>query len=135
MEHEEVLANREPYNPEPSIYFLLNGANVIYVGSSLQPMYRIGAHSYNKQFTHYSYYACNYDNMISLEIEEIIRHQPLLNQMLPPNPYYKSIEIMKREFQVGKRPIVKVINKYRIQPVFSNYYDARIVREELLQTI
>tara|TARA_R100000808_G_scaffold7102_4_gene20916 strand:+ start:2073 stop:2615 length:543 start_codon:yes stop_codon:yes gene_type:complete len=63
-----------------SVYVLFDGNNVVYVGQSVNPMSRIGAHNRDKTFTHYRVMPCRKKRMSYWESLLILRFKPKYNK-------------------------------------------------------
>lgn len=80
------------------IYRLLDNLNkVVYVGKTNYLKNRLYQHIMDgKGFISFSYFACDSVDATKLERDEIIKHDPPLNIVLPKTDKYKTIEQAKK---------------------------------------
>jgi len=62
------------------VYYLFDGADVLYIGSSLDIGSRISAHRRNIDFAGYFVDECRPEQLIELEVKAIQEFKPLLNE-------------------------------------------------------
>jgi len=79
-----------------SIYFLLSGQQVVYVGQSIRPYNRIFHHGWKRKIEFDKYVIvplCDlpFDDLDSAEAHFISRHRPKHNQTIPSNSMYASV--------------------------------------------
>jgi hypothetical protein len=63
-----------------AVYFLFDKETIVYVGQSVNPLSRIGAHRRDKIFTHYRVMSCQKKRMTYWELLLIQRFQPKYNK-------------------------------------------------------
>ncbi len=106
----------------PSVYVLLDGDEIVYVGKSTNPYGRIGAHMADKKFDKFTI-LCNED--FSVEESEFAELYPYFEEILIMKykpKYNKSIdcliyvsyEIINREIGLSKYEFRKLVSKYKI---------------------
>ena len=80
LELEDVILESGP-RPMCGVYMLIDGANVVYVGQSINMLSRLGKHAYDKNFTHYKVLECNKDELDALEAHYINKFKPKYNRV------------------------------------------------------
>ena len=109
-------------NLNPSVYVLLDGNEIVYVGKSTNPYVRIGVHFSDKKFDKFA--ILNAEDF-SVEDNEFVDLYPYFEELLIMKykpKYNKSIncliyasfDTVKRETGLGKRELKKLISKYKI---------------------
>src|SRR5690625_1188185 len=92
------ISDAREYDTSPEkryIYFLFSGDEVVYIGQTIHLETRIRYHLKNRgdKFDSIKYYKCDIECLDYTEFEEIIYHQPKLNQSGSVyNTGYSSIE-------------------------------------------
>jgi hypothetical protein len=103
LRQEEIVAAAIPWKRSSGVYFLIDGAEVAYVGQSVNVHSRIGTHA-DKQFDKYAFVPCEPDALDKLESLYIHCLRPKLNAT---NPDQSKAAPIKLDALVG----VKGINK------------------------
>ena len=103
LRQEEIVAAAIPWKRSTGVYFLIDGAEVAYVGQSVNVHSRIGTHA-DKQFDKYAFVPCEPDALDKLESLYIHCLRPKLNAT---NPDQSKAAPIKLDALVG----VKGINK------------------------
>jgi hypothetical protein len=106
----------------PSVYALIDGNEIVYVGKSTNPYSRIGTHLLDKKFDKF---AILHGEDFSIEDEEfnklyqhfeellIMKFKPKYNQSIDCL-IYVSPDKLKKETGLGKTEINKLVTKYKI---------------------
>ena len=62
------------------VYYLFDGADVLYIGSSVDIASRVSAHRSNIDFAGYFVDECESDQLIEMEVKAIQEFRPILNE-------------------------------------------------------
>lgn len=96
---EKILGMAQPIPAEPGVYFLIEDGRVVYVGQSVLPMSRVGAHLANpsKYFTHVAWIPVEKKDLIKVENAYIAHFLPMYNRTVNGGPIqrYKSAKDKK----------------------------------------
>lgn len=100
---------------KPQVYFLIDGDEIVYVGSTTQFGSRILNHlSSRKQFTAYAAIDCNYDDLRQVEYSYIEKFKPKYNQARREDVIYAQVEKIKKPFAVSNKKFLEFIEAYNI---------------------
>jgi hypothetical protein len=80
IELENAVLESHP-RPMCGVYLLIDGADVVYVGQSINLLSRLGKHAYDKNFTHYKVIECHLDELDKLEAHYIYKFKPKYNRV------------------------------------------------------
>ena len=106
----------------PSIYILLDGDEIVYVGRSVNPYNRIGVHLSNKKFDqftilnnkHFSMDVKNFDALYPyLEEYLIIKFNPKYNKNIDCLVYISS-KMIKKEYGIGAWERRRLVSEHGI---------------------
>jgi len=79
---------------ETGLYYLYDGDELVYIGSSDSVFARVGCHS-DKTWDHFAVIECGKDERYILEAREILEYQPKYNMGVPSNQRYMSKKLLK----------------------------------------
>jgi hypothetical protein len=83
VSYEDVMKNASdscPITKRPSVYFLIDQEEIVYIGQSKFPLQRIADHvRSDKNFDRVSVFSCEASEMDIFEAINISRHDPVLN--------------------------------------------------------
>ncbi len=125
---EEILANKQAINPKiTGIYFLIKGAEIVYVGQSVDILNRIAQHSKDvlKDFDSFSILECPTELLLTLEAHFIYKFRPRLNTSLPTNNLYKSFQQIKKLHDINAVVIKLWMNYKAIKSDKDGFYCLR----------
>jgi len=114
----EILQRKKEVNLcNPCIYFLILNNEIVYVGQSVTPINRIYAHATDKtkNFDSYVLIECDLDKLDFYETEYIIKFNPIYNQQLPANSYYKGFSGLKNLYNIKDKDIKEIVQQYNLQ--------------------
>jgi hypothetical protein len=104
------------------IYFLMDGEELVYIGSTTKGEHRIGQHRFKKQFTHYLFQEIKFENslmdaekieqLLFLESRLISFYRPKYNKSLPVTKF-KSVESIKNLTRIDKRTMRGLFLRHR----------------------
>jgi len=93
---EDIIKNALNLNTnlQSGIYFLIQNNEIVYIGSSKNPMSRISAHK-DKIFNKYFIKPCDINELENIEAEYIFKYNPKYNKGMPPNKNIKYVGQLK----------------------------------------
>jgi len=127
LSYETLHAKRKSYHPEPGIYILWDGNDVVYVGKTEACVEgRLAVHKYDKEFDSYTFIPVNdLAELEQLETEYIYHFSPKYNRAIPSNPYYKTRAILQAELGINGWDFRRLTREHDIVPNSMGYYDKR----------
>lgn len=121
----KILSNKIIFENKTGIYFLIKDNEIVYVGQSTQFYTKLSSHVNNKDFDSYFIIEVPEEQLTEYEVEYIIKFNPIYNSILPSNNIYKTLESMKKIFELTKWNLKKTVRIHDIKRAFRNYYDIR----------
>lgn len=127
LNKEHIIENRIPINKSKEIgcvYFLLDGEEIVYVGSTMDFLGRMSTHLRNdKQFDSYFEIACEKEILTDLEAYYIVHHDPKYNKPpLPANLFYKTVSGLKTEYKIMKPEIKNILRDHQAVVCYYEYF-------------
>jgi hypothetical protein len=90
--------NKVPVNSDTCIYSLISDGVCVYVGQTVDIKSRLYQHLLDgKVFDSFEYELCKRKDADISELNEIIKRQPTLNKVLPPNNQYISMTTLSSQ--------------------------------------
>ena len=132
MELNVILSNKRDakslLEEEYSVYFLIEGEEIIYIGKSTNYQNRLHQHKIDKEFDSFYVHSCkNRSEMEILEFKMIAKYKPILNKTLPTVEIYPSANKLKSYLNMGAWEFKRFLKKYDIKPFTEynglNYYE------------
>lgn len=102
LEVEELLMkSQKVIKFKPRVYFLFDGDEIVYVGSTTQFESRILSHQRSKKvFDKFSYIECSLEEMEFIEYRYINKFNPKYNLKMMPTGDYATVEKIKKPLHV-----------------------------------
>ncbi len=98
-----IKKRRVAVGKRPIVYFLFQGDEIVYIGSSINGIIRITNHYKTKLFDSFSTLECDADDCRALEFKYILKYQPKFNiNAIMPNS--KSILELFKPVELQKKP-------------------------------
>jgi len=104
------------------IYFLLKDNQVVYVGQTKKGVKRIFEHCSDKVFDSYTMIECSVSKLNETEAYYITKFNPKYNKLLPNNDTFLSINQIKRNYNISKPAIKKIIKTYNLEKYMADIY-------------
>jgi hypothetical protein len=80
---DDILKKAKTLQRICAVYFLIQDAEIVYVGYSTDLTARLASHAKSKKFDSYAHIACSMENAIWLEKLYIAKFKPRLNVVVP----------------------------------------------------
>ena len=131
----EILAQATPCPvAKPQVYFLIDGDEIVYVGSSTNFYNRLAAHYYGgKVFTHFSVIDCTLEQLEIVEYNYIRALKPKYNIQTEPNGDWKPIDKVKKPSGVYRKQFVKFIESLDLPKNELGFIQQSLVREKWIE--
>ena len=91
----KIAEDKIPFTPAPTVYFLIEGREIMYIGQSVNLVLRIGKHVTDKVFSLISILEVSHNDLTITEDMNIYCHSPKYNKNMFNNEQYFR-EIVKR---------------------------------------
>lgn len=130
----DILKNKIPViQPKPSVFFLINQKEIVFIGLSLDVMVRIAnLRKENKMiFDHYAILECPSEYAPAVQCELIVKYEPKYNKTLPHNQGYITRGKIKEVFNINGHRVRHLIKKYQPKQVLGVFYNKNQIQELL----
>lgn len=131
----EILAQATPCPvAKPQVYFLIDGDEIVYVGSSTNFYNRLAAHYYGgKVFTHFSVIDCTLEQLEIVEYNYIRALKPKYNVQTEPGGDWKPIDKVKKPSGTYKKHFMKFIESLELPKNELGFIQQSLVREKWIE--
>ena len=116
----KILKNKQPYNDNSFcfVYFLLKDDKVVYVGKTINGLFRIREHSVDKEFDSFCMLKVDKNKLLDIEADNIFKYKPIYNRTIGQGYYFdrkkkvfysKNSKVAKEKNELKK--LLSSINK------------------------
>ncbi len=115
---QEILEDRVSLAPTGvvGLYALFQGDVLVYIGQSLNVHKRVLTHMLEgkKDFDSYRVIPTLASELSESEVAYIVEFKPLYNANIPPNNRYKSINFVKKNYEIHGLKLKKLIRQHNL---------------------